>query len=181
MDRSAKERQEKQRALRRLVIAQADLLQAAKFAQLILTQPEVVAEDEREALNRKDMATALSIAMVVAYSRPFLTSKTGRLNTSTPRLPDKIVRGLAPEQETLHRQLVQQRNQEFAHSDADAYSPQISNTAFGLIPIMRNPFPPPDIDRVAAIQELLHVLIHRVSDEIQKLRDSVEKGKTLYG
>jgi hypothetical protein len=180
MGEPSKTLQEKHRTLRRLVIAQGDLFQSLRFAELILSHEGLEVDSEEEERKYKDIITALHIALVVAYSRPFLKSKTGRVNSAIPSLPGKVLRGLSEEQKRLHKQVLQQRNQEFAHSDADAYSPMISNREFGLVPIMRNPFPPPELERIESIKEILQILIGRVSEETQKLRGAIEKGKTLY-
>lgn len=172
--------QEKYRTLRRLVIAEGDLFQALRFAEMILGYEGTGVDSEEEGLKCKDIVTALNIALVVSYSRPFLQSKTGPKNSAISRLPGKILRCLSEDQKNLHKQVLQRRNQEYAHSDADSYSPIISNTDFGLMRIMRNPFPAPDLGWIEAIKEILHLFIAGVSAEIQKLRGVVPKGKTLY-
>jgi hypothetical protein len=83
MGEPSKALQEKHRTLRRLVIAQGDLFQALRFSELILGHEGLEVDNEEEARKYKDIVTALNIAMVVAYSRPFLKSKAGRANSST--------------------------------------------------------------------------------------------------
>jgi hypothetical protein len=131
-------KRDEEKKLRRLVIADSDLWQAYRFIELLLKYEcqDLETDDDRSV---RDLVTALDIALVVAYCRPFLQSKGGRRKNTALQLQGQLLRVYSDDEKKLHLAIVEQRNSEFAHSDADSYSPTISKTPFGPMHIMRNP------------------------------------------
>jgi hypothetical protein len=87
--------------LRRLRLAQSDMVQAAAAAEAL--------KGERE---ESPLGRALETACVVIYARPFSSNKIGRLGDEWA--PDD------PEEGALHDELCRKRDQVYAHSDKTA-------------------------------------------------------------
>jgi hypothetical protein len=89
------------RELRRLRLAQSDMVQAAAAAEAL--------KGERE---ESPLGRALETACVVIYARPFTSNKVGRLGDEWA--PSD------PEERALHDELCRKRDQVYAHSDETA-------------------------------------------------------------
>jgi len=166
--------------LRRLVIAESDLWQAYRFAELLL-EHESSESNSGEIRSTKDLVTALDIALVVAYSRPFLDSRGGQhKNTALKVQKRRLLKMYSTQEQKLHEGILRQRSSEFAHSDADSYSPLISKTPFGLIPIMRNPFPYVDFERARRIKDMIAKLFVILGEEKKRLSSEIPMGSTIF-
>ena len=165
--------------LRRLVIAESDLWQAYRFAELLLAY-ENSEPKSAEDRNTKDLATALNIALIIAYCRPFLNSSGGRHENTALTLRKRLLRTYSTQEKKLHESIVAQRSSEFAHSDADSYSPQISKTPFGFMPITRNPFPFVDLGRVRAVKKLIAKMFTILEEEKDRLGKEIPMDSTIY-
>lgn len=109
------DRSPEQEALyRRLVISHFDLAEAAQFLNQLkaLNQLQLDDADERQELRR-----ALTIASVIAYSRPFSNSYGAPDTARSISIED--VENIGSQELTLHASIILRRNQTFAHSDAE--------------------------------------------------------------
>ncbi len=165
--------------LRRLVIAESDLFQAYRFADLLLEYEDGDASNEQDRA-AKDLATALDIALVVAYCRPFLNSQGGQHANTALKIRKHLRRTFSDRESKLHDSIVEQRSKEFAHSDADSYSPSISKTPFGLMPIMRDPFPYVDFERARVMKNMIAKIMRSIGDENKRLSSEIPMGTTIH-
>lgn len=107
---------------RRLLISSSDLNEARTYLSLLIG---IATEDPKDSLNalpewiRGQVRSALYIAFVVSYARPFSSN---RGSDATPCLPNRVLSQLSETQKGLHHRLVESRNRTEAHSDSDLYS-----------------------------------------------------------
>ena len=101
------------RLFNRILISYNDFKQAHEIASLLL-EGDFYRNYPRENCH---LVTALNMAAIVAYSRPFLDGK-GELAHN--RLPGKILKQLNSKEMEIHRTVLNDRNTMMAHSDADA-------------------------------------------------------------
>lgn len=134
----------------RLQIAMQDLAQARRFGLLLLEEGDPSAGNILQ-LGREDadqrqrtIRTALEIALVVAYARPFTQHRDRHGRREAPL--KNILDCLAEVERQRHAHYVSViRHQEFAHSDASRYDISWHELRVGSakplrMPIMRNPF-----------------------------------------
>jgi len=121
------------RQIKRLIISQQDIFEAANYAYQLLKHEYY----EPDYLNRGDdfynsdeetNMEALNTALIVAYSRPFLKSK-GQ-DSATPSLPSKIIKSFDKSELELHNTILEKRNKAVAHSDADLYEANLSKSEY---------------------------------------------------
>ncbi|MEW6325160.1 MAG: hypothetical protein AB1515_07210 [Nitrospirota bacterium] len=80
------------------------------------------AEDYLSAIRPKQDITiqrALLLAAIVAYARPFTKNKDGSGDRSAPYLQASPTKMLTPEEQLLHRKLINLRDEALAHSQYD--------------------------------------------------------------
>ena len=110
-----------QRLVQRLLISIHDLAEAGCIAQQLLSlrlhDPGVDWESDDFMNGDYWVLKGLTIGMVVSYARPFAASRGHAL----PKLPDKLLRCLDPEELDLHREVCALRHRAYAHSDSDGY------------------------------------------------------------
>ena len=97
----------------RYLISYNDFKQAHEIASFLL-EGDYYAEYPHK---NRTLVIALNMAVIIAYSRPFLDSR-GELAHN--RLPDKALKILNPEEREVHQVVINDRNTMMAHSDADA-------------------------------------------------------------
>lgn len=66
----------------------------------------------------------LNCGMVIAYCRPFTGNDQGA-ESKIPSLPARILDALTPEERELHKTLMEERHTILAHSDSQAWEPQV--------------------------------------------------------
>jgi hypothetical protein len=140
----------------RLHITQEDLAQASRFGRLILS---LDSDTEKEDQNSRLIRQALDIALVVSYCRPFtlFRSKEGKRES---RLPESLLAVLSNEERSIHESLLNQRNQEYAHSDASQIEVRYYSWPLGILPISRNrfvPMPRPTVEQVVIMSDKLYL------------------------
>lgn len=105
--------QPKLRLYRRLWLAQVDLEESKAALDEILRARIRIPRRERP----PPLLLSLTTAMVVAYSRPWVYSRGQSVAERT--VPGSLLRSLTSRQREAHEFLVDLRNKEVAHSDAD--------------------------------------------------------------
>ena len=104
--------EEEFRLFNRLLLSYNDFKQAHEVAsELIKGDYYEIYPENRHILH------ALNLAVVIAYSRPFKTSR-GKLALKS--LPEDILSGFDEEKMEIHNQVILDRDTMMAHSDADA-------------------------------------------------------------
>lgn len=105
---------------------------------------------------------ALTTALVVAYTRPFIKLR-GNAAFADRTVPGALLRALASNERAFHNHLLEMRNREVAHSDAD-----ITEVRLELIPeghggicrVTRDPLTRPEL-------RLLLSMIEKLEAELQ--------------
>jgi hypothetical protein len=101
------------RLYRRLWLAKVDLEEALATVDEILRARILIPRRDRP----PPLLMALTTAMVVAYSRPWVHSRGQSAAERT--VPASLLRCLTSRQRQAHEYLIELRNREIAHSDAD--------------------------------------------------------------
>jgi hypothetical protein len=157
------ERLRHERALyKRVVLAFFDVTEACLYLERLR-----VADNSGDEVMRDAFVTAF----VIGYGRCFADSRSGP--GALVRLPDRLLRALDPAELALHHRLMNLRNTEFAHSDADAANVQVSpaNAPVDfLVPQSRalrtDSLEASAFGDVARLMEKLYIFIH---DEMLRL------------
>ena len=114
------ELQPKLRLYRRLWLSRMDLEEAkATLEEILKSNMRVPRRKEPNPL-----LTALTVALVVSYARPFVKSR-GRSSLAERTVPGSLLRVLTARQRELHNAIIEMRNQEVAHVDADVLQPKL--------------------------------------------------------
>ncbi len=104
------------RLYRRLVISSIDIEEAKA------TVEELIAR--RIALPKNGIPSgllmALTTALVVSYSRPFINSR-GQSEIADKTVPAVLLRSLTSKERVMHEEILSIRNKEVAHADADIF------------------------------------------------------------
>lgn len=156
---------DKERALyRRLIISWHDLMDARPALAHLLSGDALLADEA--------VRDSLLTSLVVSYGRCFTQSR-GQSQTAS-RLPDSFLKTLTTEELTLHRRLLQLRNTEFAHSDAEAAEVRVQAIpdfkSAVLLPSSRrlrsSSLSEVDLRVVSGLLGKMHIFIH---DELVRL------------
>jgi hypothetical protein len=152
------------RLYRRLWISRNDLAEAkATIEEILKSNLPYPRRKEPSAL-----LVALTTALVVSYARPFVNSR-GQSAVAERTAPGSLLRVLTSQERELHNLLIEIRNQEVAHSDADILELSIELFPGGDSSISRatrHPF-----RRITL--RALNRMIDKLSDEIERLCDGL--------
>ena len=161
---------------KRLVISYFDLAEARNYLFKLL------GDDGNEAPARGDklVRAALQTAFVVAYARPFSGNKPS--DDVAREIPERFVRKLPPEQRALHDEVVQRRNEEFAHSDPTTADVIVFVSEHDVSPryvtpvssVTRAPMADDKLKELDALCASLYVFIY---DEMERLRAGFTPGE----
>lgn len=102
------------RMYRRLWLSRIDLGEAKEAAEEILKSG--IPYPRRREPN--PLLVALTTALVVSYARPFVNVR-GQSVVAARTLPGSLLRVLSARERQLHNAIIEMRNKEVAHSDAD--------------------------------------------------------------
>lgn len=111
----AKELEPQLRLYRRLVLSRMDLDEATETIDEILRLNLPLPKKHHPS----PLLMALTSALVVSYARPFINSR-GHSAIAEKTVPGSLLRVFSSEQRAFHDILINLRNQEVAHSDAEA-------------------------------------------------------------
>lgn len=96
------------------------VLSFADFKEAVDLSTNLIESDLLDDQNKNFiMLSALTSAMILAYSRPF-SGNDSKANSKIPDLGGKVLRDLGNEEKELHIWLLNQRNTLIAHSDTEA-------------------------------------------------------------
>jgi hypothetical protein len=162
------------RLYRRLYLSRGDLEEAKATVEEILRA--------RIPLPRNDMPSpllmALTTALVVAYARPFVNSR-GLSSFADKSAPGSLLRVLTARQRDIHEYLLNVRNREVAHSDADRseiYLKLYPDGHGAILRVARSPF-------LRAELKSIHRIIVKLESEVDRrcaeLRNVLPQGLWL--
>jgi hypothetical protein len=147
------------RLYRRLYLSRTDLEEAKATVEELLRA--------RIPLPRNDLPSpllmALTTALVVAYARPFVNSR-GQSSFAEKSLPGSLLRVLTSKQRDIHDYLVNVRNREVAHSDAERseiYLKLYPDGHGAILRVARSPF-------LRAELRSIHRIISKLDEEVDR-------------
>ena len=154
------------RLYRRLWISRDDLHEAKAIIEEIM-------KSNLRFPRRKEpspLLVALTTALVVSYARPFVNSR-GQSAVAERTVPGSLLRVLTSSEREFHNELVDIRNREVAHSDADVLELSItlySDGDGGISRVPRHPFRRIEL-------RALDRMIEKLTDEIERLCEELRK------
>ncbi len=111
------------RRLKRVTLSMYDLEAAEAFAEEVLSDQET---------NRSELVSAaLDLALRISYCRPFTRNRTGKNNDFDSRLTSDCTSSYSAEEQALHEEVYNSRNQIYAHSDPEPYELDVGVTGEG--------------------------------------------------
>jgi hypothetical protein len=119
--------------------------------------------------NPSPLLTALTTALVVSYARPFVSSR-GQSTVAERTVPGSLLRVLTSNERALHEAIIDMRNREVAHSDADVLEMSIElfpEGDGGICRAARHPFRRIDLRAVLHIIDKLTVEIECRCNELR--------------
>lgn len=160
------ELQPKLRLYRRLWISGNDLREAQA------TIGEILSSDLPYPRRKEPspLLTALTTALVVSYARPFVNSR-GQLVFADRSVPGSLLRVLTSLERELHDALIDVRNKEVAHSDADVLELAIElfpGGDGGICRVTRHPFRRVELHALNRMIEKLVAEIGRRCGDLRK-------------
>ena len=106
---------------------------------------------------------ALTTTLVISYARPFVNSR-GQSTTALRTVPATLLKVLTSRERSLHDGIIEMRNREVAHSDAEVLELSIQLHTSGDGGISR-----------ATIHPLLRADLHMLNRIIDKLTNEIER------
>lgn len=156
--------QPKLRLYRRLWLAQADLDEAKAALDEILNARIPIPRRDRP----PPLLLSLTTALVVAYSRPWVYSRGQSVAERT--VPGSLLRSLTSQQREAHDFLIDLRNKEVAHSDADILDLHLQLYPDGHSAILRTSreaFRRSELKYIRRIIEKLEAAIERRCEQLR--------------
>jgi hypothetical protein len=154
------------RLYRRLLLSRVDLQEAkATLEEILKSSLRVPRRKEPSAL-----LTALTVALVVSYARPFVNTRGQSFADRT--LPGSLLRVLTSRQRELHDAIINMRNHEVAHSDADVLQLMIDLFPGGdgvICLAARHPIRRVELRTMHRIIEKILAEVERRSEELRKV------------
>jgi len=147
------------RLYRRLLLSRHDLDEAKATVEELLARRIPLPRSDRPSA----LLMALTTALVVSYARPFVNSR-GQSATAEKAIPGSLLRVLSSKEREMHDLLLQIRNQEIAHSNADILEiylklHQDGHTA--ILRVSRSPFLRKELHAI-------HCMIQKLEGEIKR-------------
>lgn len=171
-------REEARRRLRRVLLSWWDFYNADQFAALL----EKSLEEERQAPPQEVNETALTIAAVVSYARPFSGNYDTPHTTGNFR-KEHLQTALDESDLELHNRLMDLRNRDFAHSDAEVKDLSIafreSPDGKTSIPVSRNAMQPLSKRDTRHLREVLSKLMRKADRERSHLEEHFDIGDEI--
>ncbi|MGA7750292.1 MAG: hypothetical protein WCA63_09105 [Gallionella sp.] len=154
------------RLYRRLWLSRIDLQEAkATIEEIIKANLPFPRRKEPSAL-----LIAFTTALVVSYARPFVNSR-GQSAVAEKTVPGSLLRVLTSSERALHDALVDMRNREVAHSDADVLEISLElfpNGDGGICRVARHPLRRIELRALHRMIEKLDAEIERRCEELRK-------------
>jgi hypothetical protein len=156
--------QPKLRLYRRLWLAEIDLEEAKAALDEILRARIPISRRERAS----PLLLSLTTALVVAYSRPWVYSRGQSVAERT--VPASLLRSLTARQRAVHDFLVELRNKEMAHSDADILDLHLRLHPDGHSAILRTSHEPFRRSELKEIRRIIEKLETAIAHRCEELR-----------
>lgn len=156
--------------LRRLVIAERDLVLTHRYALYLLENDLLPASNPDEQLLRYAFQTSL----VVTYSRQFQDSRGGS-STVPDTLFNRHLRVFDSDQKDLHEKVLELRNTIYAHSDGDEFDVRFEKIYLKeidiswILPESKNPYVPFDKNDTKTLIKMIDLLRESVSNHKDEL------------
>ena len=160
------EQEDALRLYRRLWLTEIDLEEARGAIN------EIIKRNLRRASAYKPTALlqALTAALVVAYTRPFVMSR-GNMAFADRTVPGSMLRVFSSEERAFHEHLIGMRNREVAHSDADVTEVNLEvlpEGHGGICKVTRDPLSRPQLRRLLR-------MIDKLESELETRFDGLRK------
>jgi len=169
-----RELQPQLRLYRRLYLARIDIEEARAILEELLSR--------RIPLPRTKLPSpllmALTTALVVCYSRPFVNSR-GHSEIAEKAVPGALLRAYTSKEREFHDALLDIRNKEVAHSDADILDMSIQLYEDGDSAIFRNSRAPFTRAALQTLRKMLNKLEEAVDHRCESLRTELPLLKWL--
>lgn len=166
----APELQAELRLYRRLWLALVDLEESKAAADEILRLRIPIPKNDRP----PPLLLALTTAMVVAYARPWVHSRGQSVAART--VPGQLLRCLTSKQRSLHDYLIQHRNLEIAHADADVLDLHVRLFPDGDSAILRTSREAFLRSELRMIRRNIEKLEAAIADRCAELKDVLPNG-----
>ncbi|MGZ0079782.1 hypothetical protein [Methylomonas sp. YC3] len=121
---------------------------------------------------------SLTTALVVSYARPFVASRRNSSVADTT-VPGVLLRTLSSRQRELHEALIELRNKQVAHSDAEVLDMHIRLIPDGDVGIFRDPRSPFRRDALHTILKVIAKLEIAIDEKCESLRVELPNGVWL--
>ena len=162
------------RLYRRLWLSRIDLHEAkSSIAEILKSNLPFPRRREPSAL-----LVALTTALVVSYARPFVNAR-GHSAVAERTVPGKLLRVFTSRERELHDALVEMRNREVAHSDADVLEMSIELFPGGDGGICRAARHPLRRIELRALDRMLEKLLAQIERRCEELRKELPQNVWL--
>ena len=154
------------RFYRRLWLAKADLEEARAALEEILRMRIRIPRRERP----PPLLMSLTTAMVVAYARPWVASRGEFVADMT--VPGSVLKSLSSSQRRMHEYLVDLRNREIAHTDADVVDLHLRLVHDGDVAILRSSreaFTRRQLFEIRGVMALIDRAMEKRRDELREV------------
>ena len=158
-----------------MIISYWDLSKVLDFISIILDQNLIGSENKEDEIK----LTALSIAIIVTYWKPFSVNKNS-LDVK-PFLPNNSIKAFDELELKLHKSLKKARNGEFAHSDPEAHEIDVAVSKINdqniFIPTGRNVYIPMEEIDIQRLKEMVIKILKWISKEVNRIQNIKEINK----
>lgn len=166
---------DKKRLFKRIIHSLDDLQHAAECADQILQRDLHSATADADKL----LLRALSTSLIVSYGRPFSGNRAS-LDVQK-MLPRRYLNSLSEDRLRLHKNLMEARNRDHAHSDPAGRDLTVGAAGTqGIvlaIPIMRNAFAPWPRETIQRVRDLISVLLAKLSEDYLEIQKELKVGE----
>jgi hypothetical protein len=155
------------RSYRRLWLAQVDLEEAKATVDELLRLRLPIRRFDRPA----PLQMALTTALVVSYARPFVNSR-GQSSYADKTIPGSLLKTFSSGDREFHRVLLDIRNREVAHSDAEAMELSLKLFPDGhgaILRVARDPFTLAELRKLRRMIEKLQSQIDNRCTELRTI------------
>ncbi len=153
------------RLYRRLIISSVDIEEAKATVQELT--------DRRIALPKNGIPNgllmALTTALVVSYSRPFINSR-GQSEIADKTVPAILLKSFTSKERSIHEEILSIRNKEVAHADVDILEISIKLHEGGHSAIFRNVRSPFTHSELKLILKMIEKLKQSFDSRCEELR-----------
>ena len=163
---------EEKRLLKRIIISQWDLRQAADCLS------EVLNRNLHDSPSEKTLLKCLNTAFVVSYARPWTKNHGWDVRA---RLPKRYLSVLSKNQRDLHQEIITSRNRDQAHSDESGSCLMVHTMKMcdNIVanPYGNNPLTPWPRKSMEEVSEIIHALDLKLVEEQCRIQETLTSGE----